>query len=72
MSEVVKQSKHRRGLVQILQVYRLEPEAAGDGEMNGGTLVVPHVVRTTTVRSDSGGVEMEGSVWLNVREVTEW
>ena len=62
VSEVVQQSKHRRGLAQISKNFRLEPEAAGDGEMSGGALVVKHVVRTTTVRSDSGDAEMEKNV----------
>ena len=51
---------------------RFEQEAARDSEVNGGALMVPHVVRTTIVRSDSGDVEMERSVWLNVREVKGW
>ena len=46
----------------IMRDSRFEPEAAGDGEMNGGALMVPHVVRTTTVRSESGDMEMERSV----------
>ena len=46
----------------IMRDSRFEPEAAGDGEMIGGALMVPHVVRTRTVRSESGDMEMQPTI----------
>ena len=40
----------------IMRDSRSVPKAAGDGEMNGGALMVQHVVTTMTVRSESGGM----------------
>ena len=53
----------------IMRDSRFEPEAASDGEMNECALMVPQLVGTTTVRSESGYVEMERSVRMEVREI---
>ena len=47
-------------------VVRFEPEAVGDGTMDGGALVVPRAVRGTVVESEGGDVEMERNVGSDV------
>ena len=49
-----------------MRVARFEPEAACDGTVNGGALVVARVVRAAIEHSECGDVEMEGSVGLDV------
>ena len=71
VSEVVQRSERR--LAEIMGSPRFEAEAAGDGEMNGSVLMVPHLVgRTPTERYARGDMEMERSVRLEVREAKRW
>ena len=43
-------------------VVCLEPEAVGNGTMNGGALVVHRAVRGAVVDSEGGDVDVEGGV----------
>ena len=49
-----------------------QPGAAGEGQVDGNALLVPHLIGRQTVRSESGDVEMERSVRLQVREASIW
>ena len=66
VTQVVQQSERRRGLTGLMIVVGFKPEAVGDGTVNGGALVGPRAVRAAVVHSEGGGVEMEGSVNLDV------
>ena len=51
-------------------VVRFEPEAVGDGTMDGGALAVPRGVRGAVVGSEGGDVEVEGGVGSDVYDGT--
>ena len=72
VSAPVQRSGHRRGLAEIMRDPRFEPEAAGEGQMDEDALLVPRLIGRQTVRSESGDVEMERGVCLQVREARIW
>ena len=49
---------------------KFELEAAGDGAVNGGALVMPRVVTAAVARSEGSDVGMNRSVGLAVYEGT--